>query len=60
MYTCIYCREAGDVVGVVQTELRYYSLNLNTDQWEDFHGDESVESQEFFCINCKKKIKTRI
>jgi hypothetical protein len=23
---------------------------------EDFHGDESVESQKFFCISCNKKI----
>jgi DNA-directed RNA polymerase subunit RPC12/RpoP len=55
-YTCLHCKKTNEVIGVVQKETHYYSLNLETKQWKDFHGDESVESQELFCLNCKKEI----
>lgn len=55
-YTCKHCKNTNEVMGIVQKETHYYSWNLDTKQIEDFHGDESVESQEFFCINCKGKI----
>jgi len=59
-YICKYCKKMSEVIGVIQMELHYYSLDISTNQWEDFHGDESVESQEFFCVNCNKKINNRI
>ncbi|MBU4579433.1 hypothetical protein KKB43_00260 [Patescibacteria group bacterium] len=59
MYTCIYCKNIGETVGVIQKETHYYSLDINTNQFEDFHGDESVEAQEFFCVHCNKKISYR-
>ncbi|MFH1522869.1 MAG: hypothetical protein ABIE43_03565 [Patescibacteria group bacterium] len=55
-YTCMYCKEMSEVVGIIQTERHYYSFDISTNQLEDFHGDQSVESQEFFCLNCNKKI----
>jgi hypothetical protein len=42
------------MIGVVQAELHYYSFNLNTNQWEDSHGDEEVKSQKLFCLHCEK------
>lgn len=59
-YTCASCKQIGGIIGIVQTEMHYYSFNLSTKQWEDFHGDESVESQHLFCVNCNKKISKRI
>ena len=55
-YVCGHCNEVSEIVGIIQKETHYYSFDLETRQWNDFHGDESVESQEFFCINCKGKI----
>lgn len=52
----MYCKEMSEVVGIIQTERHYYSFDISTNQLEDFHGDQSVESQEFFCLNCNKKI----
>jgi hypothetical protein len=48
-----------EIIGVVQLETHYYSLNLNTNQMEDFHGDERVESQKFFCLDYNKKINAK-
>jgi hypothetical protein len=59
-YMCLHCKKKSEIVGIVQRELRYYSLNLETNQWEDFHGNESVEMQELFCINCREKINDKI
>lgn len=59
-YTCVYCKKINETVGIVQKETRYYSVSLRTGQWEDFHGDESVESQKLFCLNCNKKISDKI
>lgn len=59
-YACAHCKKASKIIGIVQTELRYYSLNLSTNQWEDFDGDEEVKAQELFCVNCNKKINDRI
>lgn len=59
-YTCSHCKQQNEVVGVVQKETHYYSVNLSTKQWEDFDGDESVDSQEFFCVNCKKTLNEEI
>ena len=59
-YTCIHCKGESEIVGVVQTERHHYSVDLSTSQWSDFHGDEDVESQEFFCIRCNKKIDTEV
>lgn len=56
MHTCKYCKKISEVVGIIQRETHYYSFNLETRQMEDFHGDESVESQKFFCISCNRKI----
>ena len=60
IYTCKYCKKVGEIIGVVQAETRYYSFNINTNQLEDFHGDGDVESQEFFCVHCNKKINYRM
>ena len=41
----------------IGTRVNYLiKLDLKTKQMEDFHGDGSVESQEYFCLNCKNKI----
>jgi len=55
-YTCKYCKNTNELIGIVQKEAHYYSWNLDTKQMEDFHGDESVESQKLFCLNCNEKI----
>jgi hypothetical protein len=57
IYTCKYCKKTSENIGIIQTELNYYSFNLNTNQWKDFHGDGSVKSQKFFCLNCNKKYR---
>ena len=58
IYNCTYCEDISEIVGIVQTELHYYSVDLSTNQWEDFHGDESVASQRYFCINCSQTINS--
>jgi hypothetical protein len=55
-YTCKFCEETSKTVGIAQKENHYYYVLLDTNQWEDFDGSESVEEQEFFCVNCNKKI----
>ena len=59
-YTCKYCKNTAENIGISAKESRYYSFDLNTKQWEDFHGSESVDAQEYFCINCNKKIGVEI
>ena len=59
IYTCTYCKKMGEIIDVVQAETHYYSLNINTNQLEDFHGDGDVKSQKFFCVHCKKEINYR-
>lgn len=59
-YTCKYCRNTNESIGIIQLESHFYSVNLSTEQWKDFHGDENVESQEFFCLDCNKKINPKI
>lgn len=49
-YSCKQCRVTSVTITVVQTEVHYYSLDLNTAQWESFDGDDSIESQEFFLL----------
>ncbi|MCX6753614.1 MAG: hypothetical protein NTV03_00980 [Candidatus Nomurabacteria bacterium] len=58
-YTCKNCKKTNESVGIVQTEKHYYSLNLNTKKWEDFHGDDSCELQKLFCLNCAKRINRK-
>lgn len=55
-YTCKVCKETSDSVGIAQKEVHYYRMYLDTKQWEDFFGSDDVESEEFFCVNCNKKI----
>ena len=57
---CNNCKETNESIGIIQKETHYYSFYLNTNQMEDFHGDESVESQSFFCLNCNKKLNSKI
>jgi hypothetical protein len=57
MYTCKFCKTQSEAIGIVQTEEHFYKYDLNTKQWSDFHGDDSVESQKLFCLNCNKEIK---
>lgn len=59
-YACSYCEQQSEVVGVVQKETHYYSVDLNTKQWEDLDGSEGVESQKFFCINCEETLNEEI
>ena len=54
--TCTYCKKMGEIIGVAQAETHYYSLNINTNQLEDFHGDGDVESQKFFVCIARKKL----
>ncbi|MFA5751066.1 MAG: hypothetical protein WCX79_02665 [Candidatus Paceibacterota bacterium] len=58
-YTCKNCKQINERVGVVQIEKHYYSFDLDTKQLKDFHGDDSCESQKFFCLNCEKTINTK-
>lgn len=59
-YICVHCNKESEVVGITQKETRYYFWNLNTRQMEDFHGDESVELQKLFCLNCNKEITAEL
>jgi hypothetical protein len=54
-FTCPQCKQKQEILGVIQNEIRHYKVYLDAKQWEDF-GEESVESQTFFCISCDKKI----
>lgn len=58
IYTCKFCKKTNEVIGVIQEETHYYYFDLSNNQMEDFHGDESVESQKLFCLNCKKEISS--
>lgn len=55
-YICKSCKIASEKIGIFQIESHCYSFNLNTNQYNDFHGSESVESCLYFCLNCDKKI----
>lgn len=55
VFICPHCKQKQEILGVIQNEIRYYEVCLDTKQWEDF-GEESVASQEFFCISCDRKI----
>jgi hypothetical protein len=57
VYDCKFCKIQSETVGVVQKEEHFYKYDLSTKQWIDFHGDDSVGSQELFCLNCNKRIK---
>lgn len=59
-YICRHCKKRQDNLGIRQTEVRYYALILETNQWEDFHGDERVLSQDYFCTDCQTKIDSKI
>lgn len=58
-YNCKNCKKINESVGIVQTEKHYYSLDLSTKQWRDFHGDDICESQKLFCLNCEKVINKK-
>ena len=60
IYTCKYCKNTTENIGISTKESRCYSFDLNTKQWKDFHRSESIDSQEYFCINCNKKINIKI
>lgn len=59
-YTCKYCKNMAENIGIYTKESHCYSFNLSTKQWKDFHGSESIDSQEYFCMNCNKKINDKI
>jgi len=59
-YACKYCKYISESIGISTIESHYYSFYINTDQWKDFYGSESIDSQKYFCINCNKKINTKI
>lgn len=54
-FICPHCRQKQEILGVTQNEIHHYKVYLDTKQWKDF-GEESVESQTFFCISCDGKI----
>jgi len=56
-YVCKFCKMRSEVIGIVQKEEHFYKYDLDTKQWKDFYGDESVELQKLFCLNCNKPIK---
>jgi hypothetical protein len=56
IYICKCCKSESGVVGIMQKEIHYYKFYLDTNQWEDFCGDDDVEDQTFFCLKCNKKI----
>lgn len=59
-YTCEHCKNTTGNIGISTKESHYYSFDLNTKQWKDFHGSESIDSQEYFCVSCNKKIDIKI
>jgi len=59
-YTCVYCNKIQDQIGIKRVEINYYYFLLETRQLEDFHGGESLESENYFCINCQAKINDKI
>lgn len=60
IYICKFCKDVNGKIGIFTQESHCYSFDLNTKQWEDFHGSENIDSQEYFCINCNKKINAKI
>ena len=57
IFICKFCKTKNDTIGIIQKEEHFYKYYLNTNQWEDFHGDENVESKKYFCLNCHKEIR---
>lgn len=53
-FNCSKCKEAPEIVGLKQIEERYYKVFINTDQIEDFHGDDTVLEQKYFCLKCNE------
>lgn len=58
IYTCIFCGKESEKINVVRKETHYYSVRVETGQWED-EGEEA-ELGEYFCQNCNKKIDNDI
>lgn len=56
-YFCDNCKQTSEKIGITQKEINIYSLDLETRDRRDLYGGESVESQDFFCINCEYDIK---
>ena len=60
IYTCPRCNKVQGRVGVIQKEINYYYLIVETGQLEDFHGDGTMTSRNYFCINCQVKINDKV
>ena len=56
LFVCPHCKTSSDTIGITRSESCDYIINLQTGQWEDF-GEEDVESQKYFCVQCEKNVR---
>lgn len=49
-FNCSKYKEFYEIVGLKQIEERYYKVFVGIDQIQDFHGDNSVLEQKYFCL----------
>ena len=55
-FFCVYCEETQDYYTVVREETHFYSVSVETGQWED--EGEDAGAQQYFCLKCGKKNTT--
>lgn len=53
-FVCQVCHKLQNSIGIKQKEIHYYEEDLETGQWKDFHGDEEILKQEYFCLKCNE------
>lgn len=53
-FICPHCKEEQDHFGIVRQETHYYSVLIETNQWED--EGEYPELGAYYCLSCNKKI----
>ena len=53
-FICPHCKEKQEHFGVVRRETHFYSVSIETNQWED--EGEDADSGEYYCLSCNKKI----
>lgn len=56
VFICPHCKEEQTGFGVVRQETRFYSVFIETNQWEDEGEDADLDSEEYYCLSCDKKI----
>lgn len=56
IFICPHCRKEQGGFGVVRQETHFYSVSIETSQWEDEGEDSDLDSEKYYCLSCEKQI----